>query len=247
MPADGGVVVDVDMGPSEPPLMKGRPRPKDRRNDPRVEAEGEVKIFRGADALGRLEDVSESGLFISGPVFEPGTVLDVVIRSPDLDWLGLARVRVARTVPATRRHGAGVGLRILWADSPTERWIEEFVARSYGIDLESALGPGNGEATKMLDDRRRSFSRQNVSLPVVLVSPDFEVAGWVLDLSMGGAFIQAPRVYSAGRRVEATIWLPGTEEPLKISSVVANARESGTGIRFIRLTDEQEARLSRAL
>lgn len=241
-----GIVIDVDMRVPEPPLLKGRPRPKDRRGDPRVEAEGEVRIFRGADALGRLEDVSESGLFISGPRFEEGTVLDVVIRTSEFDWLGLARVRVARNVPATKRRGAGVGLEILWTDTPTERWIEEFVARSFGTDLAVSDGT-NGDARKMLDESRRVFARKPVSLPIALVAPDFEVAGWAMDLSLGGAFVQAPRVFGAGRRVEASIWLPGLPAPLRIASVVANAREAGTGIRFIRLTEEQEDLIAQAI
>ena len=74
-----------------------------------------------------------------------------------------------------------------------------------------------------------------------------EVAGWAMDLSMGGAFVQAPRVFSAGRRVEAVIWLPGLGSPLRIPSVVANARTEGTGIRFIRLTELQEELLAKAL
>lgn len=243
-----GVVVDVEVPEPEPPILKGRPRPKDRRGDPRVDAEGEVRIFRGADALGHLEDISESGLFISGPRYEIGTVLDVVIRTTELDWLGLARVRVARNVPATKRRGSGVGLEILWTDTPTERWIEEYVARSYGTEI--ALGNGNGnasEARKMLDESRRVFARKAVSLPIALVSPDFEVAGWALDLSLGGAFVNAPRVFSAGRRVEASIWLPGVPAPLRIASVVANARSSGTGIRFIRLTEQQEDLIAKTI
>ena len=227
--ADGGVIVDVDMRSAEPPLMKGRPRPKDRRSDPRVEADGEVRVFRGADALGRIEDVSESGLFIVGPQLETGTVLDLVLRVPELDWLGLARVRVARNVAASKRRAAGIGLEILWADTPTERWIEEFVARSYGIDV--ATGQGGDDPRKMLDESRRVFPRKPVALPIALNSPEFEVAGWAMDLSMGGAFVQAPRVFSAGRRVEAVIWLPGLGSPIRIPSVVANARTEGTGRR----------------
>lgn len=243
--ADGGVVVDVDMAEREPPIMKGRPRPKDRRADPRVEADGQVRVFNGADALGHIEDVSESGLFIAGPRFETGTVLDVVLRVPDFDWLGLARVRVARNVPASKRRGAGVGLEILWTDTPTERWIEEFVARSYGVDVLAAVG--GDDPRKMLDESRRVFQRRPVSLPIALSSPEFEVAGWAMDLSMGGAFVQAPRVFSAGRRVDAVIWLPGLGAPLRIASVIANARDEGTGIRFIRLTELQEELLAKAL
>lgn len=242
---EDALIVDVDVSEPVPPLVKGRPRPKDRRSDPRVDAEGEVRIFRGADALGRLEDVSESGLFIAGPRLDAGSVLDVVIRLPDLDWLGLARVRVARNVPATKRRAAGVGLEILWTDTPTERWIEEFVARSFGVDVLS-LSDG-GDPRKMLDESRRVFARTSVSVPIALSSADFEVAGWAMDLSMGGAFVQAPRVYSAGRRVEAVIWLPGVNAPLRIPSVVANARTEGTGIRFIRLTELQEELLASAL
>ena len=99
----------------------------------------------------------------------------------------------------------------------------------------------------MLDESRRVFVRKAVSLPIALVSPEFEVAGWAMDLSLGGAFVHAPRVFSAGRRVEASIWLPGQPAPLRIASVVANARDSGTGIRFIRLTEQQEDLIAKAI
>lgn len=240
-----GVVVAVEVEEPPPPIVRGRPRPKDRRADPRVAAEGEARIFRGADALGRIEDVSESGIFVAGPRFEPGTVLDVVLRTPELDWLGLARVRVARSAAASRRQNAGIGLEFLWADTPTERWIEQFVARSYGTELGGA--DASEAARRMADDRRRVYPRRPVSLPIALAAPDFEVAGWAMDVSLGGAFVQAPRVFSAGRRVEAILWLPGAGVPLRIASVVANARDSGTGIRFIRLTEPQEELLARVL
>lgn len=261
----GGVVVSVDA--SEPGL---RSRPRDRRGDPRIEADGVVHLSNGTiQGTGILEDVSATGLFVSGPrTFAPGEILDLAIRLPGADWTGAARARVMRSVEANRRRPAGLGLGLLWADAPTERWVEEFVVAAFGEAPAAppAVEPSGG----IRDDVRRAFPRSEVEVPTVLESEEFEASGWMRDVSEGGAFVEAPRVFGPGRRIKATLWLPEpasdgatlvsagvtpgwTLKPMRVEAVVAHdvrpssigrPHRGGMGIRFVRLDDEARRRIA---
>lgn len=245
---DADIVVTVDPGDLK---LAG---PRDRRIDPRVEvANGAVRVFSGASGVtGVIEDVSANGLFVSGPrVFERGDFVDLALKLPRTEWVGIARARVMRSVDASKRRGAGLGLALLWADAPTDRWLDEYVAAAYGQEapLPSAVPPPQ----KWKDDIRRAFPRAGVRFPCVVRNSEFEVTGWAKDLSIGGSFVEAPRVFGAGRRVQVVLWLPASPEPLAVDAVVAHDikprpgdHRGGLGLRFVKVTDEIAEKLSTA-
>lgn len=265
---ENGISVEVDVDvpslaatdllalPGSPDDARNAARPRERRTDPRAHADGVIRIHAGGTQVtGFLEDVSQTGLFVSGPrVFPQGAVVDLALQLPQAAWIGLARARVMRSVDASRRRAAGLGLALLWADTPTERWIEDFVSAVFGA---SALRRGANYAAdggKKEEDIRRAHPRGEIELPAVMRGPEFEVAGWVRDLSLGGAFVEAPRVFGAGRRLELLLWLPGSYAPVVIDAVVAHdARPPipgsgpGTGLRFIKVTDALATELKKLL
>lgn len=234
------IVVTVDTADLKP---DGRPR--DRRGEPRVDVvDGVARVFRGAaGATGVLEEVSANGLFVSGPrLFEPGDLVDLALKLPRTDWVGTARARVMRSVEGTKRRGAGLGLALLWADAPTERWLEEYIAAAYG--QEAALPEPVPPPEKWQDDIRRAFPRAGVRFPCVVRSSEFEITGWAKDLSVGGSFVEVPRVFGAGKRVEVVLWLPASPAPFLLEAVVAHdikpkpgEHRGGLGLRFIRVSD----------
>lgn len=235
---------------------KNAAKPRERRTDPRAHADGVVRIHAGGTQVtGFLEDVSQTGLFVSGPrVFPQGAVVDLALQLPEAAWIGLARARVMRSVDASRRRAAGLGLALIWADTPTERWIEDFVSAVFGASALRRAAKYLADGGKKEEDIRRAHPRGEINLPAVMRGPEFEVAGWVRDLSLGGAFIEAPRVFGAGRRLELLLWLPGSYAPVVIDAVVAHdARPPvpgsgpGTGLRFIKVTDALATELEKLL
>lgn len=250
---EDGITVDVENDAAD----RGLPaRPRDRRNDPRAHADGVVRLHaNGVSATGFLEDVSQTGLFVSGPRLYPiGTYVDLALQLPQAAWIGLARARVMRSVEATRRRPAGLGLALIWTDTPTDRWIEDFVSTVFGASAVRPRARYEADGGKREEDIRRAHPRGEIDLPAALRSNDFEVTGWVRDLSLGGAFVEAPRVFGPGRRVELLLWMPGSYAPIVIDSVVAhdnrppaNGHGAGTGIRFIRVSEALEGELRKLL
>ena len=258
---EAGISVDVsvDQLPSLPGAIgdaKNGARPRDRRVDPRAHADGVVRLHAaGTSVTGFLEDVSQTGLFISGPrAFREGAIVDLALQLPQAAWVGLARARVMRSVDASRRRAAGLGLALLWADTPTERWIEDFVSAVFGVGAIRRAADFAADGGKKEDDIRRAHPRGEIALPAVLRGPEFEVAGWVRDLSLGGAFVEGPRVYGPGRRVDLLLWMPGRYAPVVVEAVVAhdskppaNGYGRGTGVRFIKMSDALEIELRQLL
>lgn len=153
---------------------------------------------------------------------------------------------------ATKRRGAGLGLAFLWTDAPTERWIEETITAAFGHQRGMLAPIALGEPSR--DDVRREHPRAGVCWPCVLRNGEFEVSGWVRDLSEGGAFVEAPRVFGPGRRVEALLWLPGDRSPLILQAVIAHDKRpaaeehrGGTGIRFVKVDEAASDRLRTAI
>lgn len=225
-------------------------KPRERRAEPRVPGDGEVRIWSGPHVTsGTIEDLSRTGLFVAGArLFVPGGIVDLAIKIPGSGWIGTARALVKRNAEPVKRRPGGLGIALLWADAPTERWIEDYVRSSFGEELPKGATP----VKPMRDDVRRAHARTEVDLPIVLRSPEFEVSGWARDLSMGGAFVEGPRVFGAGRRVELVLFLPGGDEPHVIPAVVAHdslpardqTRGGGSGIRFIKMTDRTAAAIA---
>lgn len=96
-----------------------------------------------------------------------------------------------------------------------------------------------GRFLRGLDRRAR---RSAVSLPVTVRCRGSEVAGRVLNLSAGGAFVAAPCLAEVGRSVELAFQLPGGMLQEFRAKVVwteaAEGSKAGFGVSFVLLSDQ---------
>jgi uncharacterized protein (TIGR02266 family) len=88
--------------------------------------------------------------------------------------------------------------------------------------------------------RRREHSRFSVDLDVTVTSDHNFYAGFVENLSVGGIFIATHQLKPVGERIEFSVNLPGSEEPIRGAGEVRWVRvyseasnvPPGMGIKF---------------
>lgn len=88
--------------------------------------------------------------------------------------------------------------------------------------------------------RRREHSRFSVDLDVTVTSDHNFYAGFVENMSVGGIFIATHQLKPVGERIEFSVHLPGSEEPIRGSGEVRWVRvyseasnvPPGMGIKF---------------
>ena len=157
--------------------------------------------------------------------------------------------------PAAWKAGDTLTLRIAYRFGDLEVSAQVMHLREDGMGLQF-INPSNifseGIAV-ILDDLliqqvtpedRRSNLRWMTSLPVVWVSNNIQVESRLIDLNIGGAFIQT----SETRKVDSSIWLylPGNDRMPEIDGVqargcearISHAREGGFGVEFINPSSE---------
>src|SRR5215510_7669379 len=96
--------------------------------------------------------------------------------------------------------------------------------------------PGEGREST----GRREHDRFGVELDVTVSSEHNFYAGFVENMSVGGIFIATHQLKPVGERLEFSVHLPGTEEPIRGSGVVRWVRvyseasnvPPGMGIKF---------------
>lgn len=83
-----------------------------------------------------------------------------------------------------------------------------------------------------MPDNRRSTTRYTVSLPatVTVESRAYELE--IVNLSLGGAFVEHDERLPIGTRVELTFCIPNREQPIEIGAQVRWVAESGVGVQF---------------
>lgn len=160
------------------------------------------------------------GVFVPTRLVLPeGTPVVVDVRAPQVSDRILVRGRVAWRRPM--RHGArraaGIGVAFL----PGERRKHEFLC---------ALASGARTV-----DARRQHSRLPVDLAVKWRGDDGRVRpARVLDISAGGAFLQAPLPVDAGAPIVVELLPPGAVAPMPIEARVVwiATAAGGFGVRF---------------
>lgn len=103
---------------------------------------------------------------------------------------------------------------------------------------------------KMFLDRRK-HPRVQTSIPVRyrLIDDQKEIASLIerrnrdkqsstIDLSEGGAYIATPEAVGAGSLIRLEIRLPGVAETLSAFAEVVWANETGCGLRYLAMKDE---------
>lgn len=106
---------------------------------------------------------------------------------------------------------------------------------------EAASGPRPSETP-----RRREHSRFSVDLDVTVTSEHNFYAGFVENMSVGGIFIATHQLKPVGERIEFSVHLPGTDEPIRGSGEVRWVRvyseasnvPPGMGIKFDQIAPE---------
>jgi uncharacterized protein (TIGR02266 family) len=115
---------------------------------------------------------------------------------------------------------------------------------------------GASSGTMPTDARgRREHSRYRVRLDVTVTSDHNFYAGFAENMSVGGLFIATHQIKSVGDRIDFSLLLPGSREPLRGVGVVRWVRlysESsdvppGMGIRFEALERGAQKRIEEFL
>lgn len=128
------------------------------------------------------------------------------------------------------------------------------------VSSRAASGPSEETAAsssaRPVDARgRRQHSRYRVQLDVTVTSDHNFYAGFAENMSVGGLFIATHQLKAVGDRIDFSLALPGSGEPIRGSGVVRWVRlysESsdappGMGIRFEALDAGSRRRIERFL
>lgn len=125
-----------------------------------------------------------------------------------------------------------------------------------GEETSGVESAGASSGTMPLDARgRRVHSRYRVRLDVTVTSDHNFYAGFAENMSVGGLFIATHQIKSVGDRIDFSLLLPGSREPLRGVGVVRWVRlysESsdvppGMGIRFEALERGAQRRIEEFL
>jgi len=95
-------------------------------------------------------------------------------------------------------------------------------------------------------DNRRSATRHDVDVPCSFSdgSAGTPTATRLLNLSIGGAFVEAPRL-PMGQRVKLSFRVPTQEDTISTDAVVRWATDQGVGVQFDGLRPKDVWALSR--
>lgn len=88
------------------------------------------------------------------------------------------------------------------------------------------------------DDRRKS-SRKPCLMPVNYSVGGRPFQGYILDISVYGAFIETSDYFFSGQEIIMTFSVPHYQKPLSITGEIAWSSQSGMGIKFNQLTSHQ--------
>jgi uncharacterized protein (TIGR02266 family) len=123
-------------------------------------------------------------------------------------------------------------------------------------DAAPSEGAGASSSTQPVDARgRRQHNRYRVQLDVTVTSDHNFYAGFAENMSVGGLFIATHQLKAVGDRIDFSLQLPGSGEPIRGSGVVRWVRvysESsdappGLGIRFEALERGAQRRIAEFL
>lgn len=82
-----------------------------------------------------------------------------------------------------------------------------------------------------MSENRRIATRHPVSIPVTVTLDGSSTACILTNLSLGGGFLQHPRV-AMGSRLHLVFQVPGHETPIETQSTVRWSTSEGIGVQF---------------
>lgn len=81
-------------------------------------------------------------------------------------------------------------------------------------------------------DNRRTSTRHDVSLAATLTHDGNARPATVMNLSLGGALVNAGQKYPMGQRVQISFTVPTLEHPIEIGATVRWSDAKATGLQF---------------
>jgi hypothetical protein len=88
-------------------------------------------------------------------------------------------------------------------------------------------------------DDRRKYSRKTCLMPVNYSVGGRPFKGYILDVSVYGAFIETSDYFFSGQQIIMTFSVPHYQKPLTVSGEIAWSSQNGMGIKFGQLTPHQ--------
>ena len=84
-------------------------------------------------------------------------------------------------------------------------------------------------------DNRRTATRHDVSLAAKLTLDGTQREATVMNLSLGGALVNAGAKLAMGQRVQIAFAVPTLETPIEVGATVRWSDEKSTGLQFVGL------------
>jgi hypothetical protein len=81
-------------------------------------------------------------------------------------------------------------------------------------------------------DNRRTSTRHDVSLAAQLTLDGNSRPATVMNLSLGGALVNAGTKFAMGQRVQISFSIPTLETPIEVGAVVRWSDDKATGLQF---------------
>jgi hypothetical protein len=88
-------------------------------------------------------------------------------------------------------------------------------------------------------DDRRKYSRKACLMPVNYSVGGRPFQGYILDISLHGAFIETSDYFFSGQEIIMTFSVPHYQKPLTVTGEIAWSSQNGMGIKFSQLTPHQ--------
>ncbi len=86
----------------------------------------------------------------------------------------------------------------------------------------------------------RTHQRKNASITATFTVREKTIIGAVMDLSEGGAFIEIDDDIEIGEKIELALNYFSISKPVRIRGEVVSKRPDGMGVKFEKLTPEQQ-------
>ena len=86
---------------------------------------------------------------------------------------------------------------------------------------------------------RREHSRKTCLMPANYSVQNRRFKGYILDISVHGAFIETSDYFFSGQEIIMTFSVPDYQKPLTVSGEIVWSSQAGMGIKFSQLTSHQ--------
>ena len=91
---------------------------------------------------------------------------------------------------------------------------------------------------------KRRHPRKRAAIPVRIESGDRSLAGSILDISTGGAFVRVEGTMAPGQNITVIMEALSVNEPFAVTGRITSKRSAGVGVVFEHLSKTQRNLLS---